>query len=41
MRKRTHVVSILTALVLVLALAFPPLALAQIEQVQMGIDGMI
>lgn len=41
MRKRTQTVSILIGLALILALAFPLLAFAEIKQVQMGIDGMI
>lgn len=41
MRKRTEKVSILSGLALILTLALPLLALAEIKQVQMGVDGMI
>lgn len=40
MSKRTPKASSLIGLVLFLALAFPVLALAEIKQVQMGVDGM-
>ncbi|MCZ7625245.1 MAG: hypothetical protein M5R38_04895 [Candidatus Methylomirabilis sp.] len=40
MRKQTPKTSGLIGLALFLALAFPILALAEIRQVQMGVDGM-
>lgn len=40
MRKRTQTVSTLIGLALILALVFPLVALAEIQQVQMGVDGM-
>lgn len=40
MEKQTKQVSALIGLAVILALVFPLVALAEIKQVQMGIDGM-
>ena len=41
MNKRIQQITILLGLALALAVVMPPLAMAQITQVQMGVDGMI
>lgn len=41
MNKRIQQITILLGLALALALVMPPLAMAEITQVQMGVDGMI
>ncbi len=41
MNNRNQQITILLGLALALALVMPPLAMAEITQVQMGVDGMI